>query len=242
MKKLLIVSLIFVLLLSGCQTSDPPADNPQGTMIINEYDEASTPTEPPTQPDAATVVESARGFSSIRLSLPADWEYQEFLDDCRCADSERCFGITFHPAGEEEAVFTLKCSAIPVGICGTGVTFEDVTFSGGLSATKCTENDWTLFIFQNPAGNFTLEYSLDAAQRAMYGDTIGWILENLELSPDQLRSEQILELAKGAVPGLEPIVANFDYHYGTWRVGFGSKKDAVTEEHIFDAQGNRICD
>lgn len=207
---------------------------------------------PETQPTVTEApmqeVFTSLAYGSIRISLPADWEYEEVLDDCRCPDSEHCFGIDFHPAEDPNAVFTLRCFSRPIGICGTGVDFSDAAFAQGYQATKCVENDWHLLIFQDVPGYFSLEYTLDAATREKYEPVLNKIIGTAVFTEDSISCAAVLSLAAKTLNADYPLLAGYDFRTGIWEVQYANDAGKPGEEpfpdHVcFDYLGNPLtCD
>ena len=119
----LLLALACVLSLAACgkknqdDTPDPaPAPDPAPTTITAEY---------------------THGFVDMALQLPEGWSWETVTDD---GDS-KTEGIRFYKTDDTTVSYTLLCWTGGYGICGTGVTSEELTLANGQKVWQHTEEN-----------------------------------------------------------------------------------------------------
>lgn len=115
------------------ETSAPAP--PEGSAPLEEPAAASP--EPESEPTAAQY-EYPEG--SMSLVLPESWEYEVQTKEMKAREDGLVLcGIDFWPSEHPEMRLELGYWPDRIGMCGTGVTIEQVDFGGGLSAWRYTE-------------------------------------------------------------------------------------------------------
>ena len=77
---------------------------------------------------------------SMSLILPEGWEYEVQTKEMKAREDGLVLcGIDFWPSAHPEMRLELGYWPDRIGMCGTGVTIEQVDFGGGLSAYRYTE-------------------------------------------------------------------------------------------------------
>ena len=167
MKKTLLLSTLATLLglsLAGCGSSGGPEDSVGATgPVAPVVAESLAPTEyPETSPEAtvdpAISIEREAvcdlGSVQFSLSLPETWDYE--IRSLNFEGITTTDAIVFWNTSYPGDTFTLAYAPVP-GICGTGVTTEEITLpSSNLSGWKNTEilqNEekyWIYLILSNP--------------------------------------------------------------------------------------------
>lgn len=134
---------------------------------------------------------------NMTLNLPAGWEY-EFQEpnggSGPLAGSEPA-GIHFWPAESPDFLCRLSYYPQGTGYCGMGVTVEEVTFTNGLTATKCTEELedtlWLLLLYRDLPDSCALEAYLPKELLPRYESQLLQILESIRLeAPSEDLSSQ----------------------------------------------------
>lgn len=144
--------------------------------------EETAPAEPAQETDR---VEYAQDGVSMSLALPADWESAVWPAGAAAAECEPACSIDFWPKEAPELVFTLGWWPF-FGMCGTGVTIEELTLSDGRTAWQYTETHdgtvWLTVVFADTAGegSYVIDASPTEAQWAQYADAFRAILETAE--------------------------------------------------------------
>ena len=192
MKKLWICCLAAALLLAACAapgmgpTAPGPGEEPQpeepadSPAPMPEAEKEPAGTEVPEDEDRTITLE-ANGLS-LRLTLPEGWESEAFTDGA----AGQYAGLALWPA--EDPAFRpevqIWAEGFP-GMCGTGVTFEELRFSSGLSATKATETvagtTWLTVIFQldTHAPGLAVQASAPPESFTRYNEALTQILDSL---------------------------------------------------------------
>ncbi len=149
--------------------------------------------------EEAKTAEYSYQYANMALKIPEGWEYSIVDSDNR--DHENTFGIIFWPEDEPSMRIQLLYYANGIGLCGTGVTFEDITLENGLNATKCTEEIggdiyWLFLIYKDVPGYYAAGCNVPKAMWDEYGDMIMSILGSAELGKDMINEEEAVEIAR----------------------------------------------
>ena len=159
-------------------------------------------------------------YANMGLTIPQGWSYEiEELGKV----SDAAFGIHFWPDAHPDMLFKLYFRTEKFGLCGTGVTFDEVTFENGLSATICTEGGddtiWMLMIYHSLPGEYTLETRASASRLSEYEDDLNTILNSATLGKGVLSEPDAIEAAKAVCTiSYDFIRTSFDYMDGTWEI------------------------
>ena len=150
-KAILTLGLCLILgaaLLGGCSArgAAPAETTPPEEMSTPAPSEETAP------PEEAAVTASPEPVSvpttayyefpegSMSLAIPEGWEYEVQTKEMKDREDGLVLcGIDFWPVKHPEARLELGYWPNRIGMCGTGVTIEDVDFGGGLSAVRYTE-------------------------------------------------------------------------------------------------------
>ena len=91
------------------------------------------------------------GNVDVALTIPDGWWWETL-------EEEGQSGLRFGKTGERSVAFRLTCWLDGYGICGTGVTEQDLTLSGGQRAWQYTEGGqstvWVNIAFQGVPGSY----------------------------------------------------------------------------------------
>lgn len=181
----LLLCCIFLTACGGEPVSSAPADPrapappPPGTSA------------PVVGPPADGRVVHEDGDDYMSLVLPDDWAYEKSeLCALPTADDPDGKGyhetvIAFWPAADPGCAAKLTVRPAPMGICGTGVTFEKRTFAlageGTVAYEDIGESRWHMIFFEAGEGRYDVEWSPDAAQREQYEDAFWQIVDTIEI-------------------------------------------------------------
>lgn len=167
-----------------------------GITVVEQAEEkteapesAQTVLPPCTSEDPATwppeCIEYGYDDVYMALELPADWDYEvhsrEELQETNC-----CYtcAIDFWPREQPDLIFELAYWP-SFGMCGTGVTIEELTLSDGRTAWQYTETHdgtvWLTVAFADTAGEgrYVIDASPTEDQWAQYADAFYSILETV---------------------------------------------------------------
>jgi hypothetical protein len=242
MKKLLSVVLSLLLLItafSGCAAvafRDEVDEDHQGGI-------GETASAAPEQQEQTKIAEYSYQYTNMKLELPDDWEYK-ILEGSE-EQSVNSFGIQFWPKAQPSMTIRLLYHVNGIGLCGTGVTFEDVLLENGLTATKCTENidkdRWFFLIYQDVPGAYAAECSASQGLWNEYGDAVMSILGSAEIGKNILSESEAIEAAKeGYAAAYDTVRAYFDHGSGTWEIHFRTENSGEDQIVRIGAQGDRL--
>ena len=169
-----------------------------GRPAASEPAASSVPTPPPPG-TSAPVVEPPAGERVVHeseteymsLVLPEDWTYEK-RELCAVPTADDPDGrgyhetvIAFWPTADPDCVANLTVHPAPLGICGTGVTFEERTFAGAGKGTVAYEDmaelRWYAVFFEAGEGRYDVQWSPTAAQREQYEDAFWQIVDTIEI-------------------------------------------------------------
>ncbi len=219
-----VLSLLLLCALAACKPEEEIAgfENP-GEDTAKSNDPAEKP-EP-------MLVESRTTVShyNISLSIPDDWEY-EILKGEDNAD----YCIAFWPAGETEGRIKMAYFEF-FGVCGTGLTVEEITV-GDYQAQKGTYDNhwlWDYISFIGTPGSYVAINDGAETWWSQYGEEAMVILSQVKIAEGIITREQAIEIAKPDVTvEYNQIDASFDTDKGEWKVMF-SMKDTLDGEQVF---------
>ena len=84
---------------------------------------------------AVTTAEFTHGYVDMALQLPEGWSWETVSDN----GSDKTEGIRFYKTADTAVSYTLLCWTGGYGICGTGVTSQELTLPGGQTVWEYTE-------------------------------------------------------------------------------------------------------
>ena len=195
----------------------------------------------PRQKEKTETVAYSYQYTNMKLELPTDWAYNILAGNVD--ESADNFGIQFWPQAQPSMKISLRYHVNGIGLCGTGVTFEDISFQNGLTATKCTEgsddNYWFFLIYHDVPGAYAVECSASKSLWAAYEHAIMSILESVEIGKNILSETEAIEAAKAeCTVSYDTIRAYFDHTVGVWKIRFSTSDEADGDLTIrMDIQG-----
>ena len=144
------------------------------------------------EPVAEPVVYDRSG-DSMSVILPADWAYEQYDELADPTPTEETdvpldpvvtgHTIAFWPSADPDCRVELTVEKQALGICGTGVTFEERTFAhagpGTVAYEDHDEGRWLLVIFAAEDGRYTVRWSPDHAQLETYEETFWSIVDTI---------------------------------------------------------------
>jgi len=166
-------------------------------------------------------VELSEGYANMALEIPAGWDYSYHRHDSEFGG----MGVAFHPREN----LRIECGLWfypQFAMCGTGVTFEEVTV-GQYKLTCATEKleDGTLsahYLFHDLPGSYVASVNLPIGLWPEYEPQILSILESAILAEGILSKEEAIAIAQTECTIDYTIIdARFSYGDGVWSVNFG---------------------
>lgn len=194
-------------------------------------------------------VEYSYQYANMKLELPVEWEYKIMTgegdaDNSTTNEYANNFGIRFWPKAQPSMTIDFRYHANGIGLCGTGVTFEDISFKNGLTATKCTEGTnnsyWFFLIYRDVPGDYAVECYTSKDLWSQYESTIMSILESVEIGKNILSETEAIEIAKvECTVSYDTVRTHFDYTNGVWQIHFSTNDLSGADQIIWiDAQGD----
>lgn len=200
------LALTAVVTLSGC-TVHPSGNDPTGSI--------DTPSPAPVTGQTASYTS---GYVDMALTLPEGWQWESVQNKDSSTE-----GIHFWKTDDKALDFALLCWRSGYGICGTDVTSEELTLSGGQKLWQHTEESdgslWLNLFFENVPGDYVCQPSgstLDpAAWKAGRSEVLD-ILSTAQLGRGAMTEQQAIDAAKAHYDG------DYDTAYGRYSVLDGS--------------------
>ena len=210
MKKLLafILALACALSLMACgkKNNDTPDPDPA-----------------PEPKPAVTTAEFTHGYVDMALQLPEGWSWETVSDN----GSDKTEGIRFYKTADTAVSYTLLCWTGGYGICGTGVTSEELTLSGGQKVWQHTEeNDGSLWLnlyFENTPGDYVCAPTGTMTKETWDScrDEVLAILNTAQFGRDAITEQAAIDMAKAQYDGpYDETYGRYDIKTGVWTVTF----------------------
>lgn len=197
MKKILFGMIMAAMVLAGCRKDDgnlgynsetTPEEQSSQTVetATDTQTEVSDALEPATQ--SGIKAEFSHDEIYIALELPSGWKY-EIVEYDETQEQQEC-GIIFWTEEHEDLRYELFYHSF-YGICGTGVTIEELQLENGTDIWRYSENIqgtlWCNIKFEydsdendeNDRGSYVLDYSGDEKLVMEYEDELQEILETV---------------------------------------------------------------
>ena len=221
----MLCALTLALTLCACAVEKPETGKAAPETGKIQTAESGEKTQPEKQMPGQTAAYSC-GYANMTVTLPEGWDYEivEAGPELLSGTEDGRFGITFRPEEKPEMVVSLQYSTQKIGLCGTGVTFEDVQLKNGRKATKCTSGEsgrrfWFCLLYTDAPGNYMAEGSFSRADWAAYGETAMEILTSAKLGAGCMDRQDAIAKAEAAyAQPYEYVYADFDYKTGLWTV------------------------
>lgn len=232
-KTALLLAAVMLLGLAACG-GEAPGSSGFGSLPQEDLplDSEAEPT-----PEAVTISQGEPvkasyelGSANMSLELPADWEYAVvggYDGEEAQTEPDGTFGIEFWPSADPELKLSLLYYVNGLGMCGTGVTIEEVSYANGLSGWKHTEDYDTeektmlTVVFTGLAGTYALNGFVPTALLEKYSGVIDTIIESAVLSKGNLMEAEAVEAAeRAATVDYDTVRASHDFETGEWSVSF----------------------
>ena len=206
------LALCCAALLVACEWSAVPLEGDKPAV-----DSPPEPTEITGQLAAYT-----EGNVDVALTIPDGWWWETL-------EEEGQSGLRFGKTGERSVAFRLTCWLDGYGICGTGVTEQDLTLSGGQRVWQYTEGGqstvWVNIAFQGVPGSYVCMPDdngvMGSAAWDGCRDEVLAILGTAQIGRGILTEQQAIELAEAQYDGAYAMAwGRYDVKTGCWSVVF----------------------
>ena len=198
-----VLALAAVTSLSGCSTKAPDND-PTGS--IDSPDPA-----PAVTGETATYTS---GYVDMALDLPEGWSWEQVSDN----GTDKTEGIRFYKTDDPTVSYTLLCWTGGYGICGTGVTSEEITLANGMKVWQHTEESddglWLNLYFESVPGDYVCAPSGTLTKEMWDGcrDEVLAILGTAQFGRDAMTEQAAIDDAAAQYDG------QYDMAYGRYSV------------------------
>lgn len=243
MKRMLAIAVAFVLL-AGCAAaeSELPAAG------------AGAPKAPMPEPDPVGETETVQyelNYVNMALELPEGWGYAyagTSVDDGEVhAGSAAPVGIRFWPDAAEDTgggALALYYYADLFGVCGTGLSTEEIVLDSGLTGTVGTYDGgpmWSFISFHNTPGSYVvLNEGADGWWDEYSGQAMA-ILYSIRVGEGICSQSEAEELAKGVCTvEYDRIRSAFDGDGGEWEIYFYKSSAAGGGQTVWIAPNGEI--
>ena len=202
------------------------------------------PTPAPEPKPAVTTAEFTHGYVDMALQLPEGWSWETVSDN----GSDKTEGIRFYKTADTAVSYTLLCWTGGYGICGTGVTSEELTLANGMKVWQHTEQDTEKgtmvmadIFFEDAPGSYVASPS-DTMTTEVWNanlDELLSILGTVQLGRKSVTMQAAMDAAKAQYTGeYDQVYATYDVTSGAWTVSFSkSAAGAKTDRLVVDAAG-----
>lgn len=193
---------------------------------------------------AVTTAEFTHGYVDMALQLPEGWSWETVSDN----GSNKTEGIRFYKTADTAVSYTLLCWTGGYGICGTGVTSEELTLANGMKVWQHTEEDTEKgtmvmadIFFEDAPGSYVASPS-DTMTTEVWNanrDELLNILGTVQLGRKSVTMQAAMDAAKAQYTGeYDQVYATYDVTSGAWTVSFSkSAAGAKTDRLVVDAAG-----
>ena len=219
------LALAAVTSLSGCAAQAPDND-PTGNI------DAPDPVPAVTGETAAYT----SGYVDMALTIPEGWQWESVQD--KSVGTE---GIRFWKTDDKALDFKLLCWRSGYGICGTGVTSEELTLSNGQMVWQHTEQEtdglWLGLYFEGVPGDYVCQASGGMIDKAAWDgcrDEVLAILGTAQFGREAMTEQQAIDAAAAQYDGeYAQAYGRYDVSTGCWIVIFtkgamGQNSDSFT--------------
>jgi len=182
------------------------------------------PVDPPPEPMEITgqLAEYTQGNVDVALTIPDGWWWETL-------EEEGQSGLRFGKTGERSVAFRLTCWMDGYGICGTGVTEQELTLSGGQRVWQYTEGGqstvWVNIAFCGVPGSYVCmpddDGGMGSAAWEGCRDEVLAILGTAQIGRGILTEQQAIDLAAAQYDGAYDMAwGRYDVKTGCWSVVF----------------------
>lgn len=212
---------VFVCLLALCAALLTACGHPAATLPLEGGEPVVSPA-PESVETTGQLAEYTGGYVDAALTIPDGWTWETMEEDGQA-------GLRFRKTEDDAVSFRLNCWTEGYGICGTGVTTEELTLSGGQRVWQYTEsmgdNVWVNIAFQDTPGSYVCMPDasgvMDKAAWDGCRDEVLAILGTARIGRGFLTEQEAVDLAKAQYDGTyDTAWGRYDVTTGCWTVTF----------------------
>lgn len=213
-----------ILLFSGCTDTLPSAETKKLPAVYSE------------------------GYAEIHMELPEGWITEPIWITESEDDGYARGGLEFWPEELPDARMGLYYYPDPYGICGTGVTFEELTFSSGHEATLAWEEledlTYVYVFFKDTPGEYLFEaHHIPTEFWHEERETILSILDSAVVGGNALTESEALAIAEAECTQNYPQSSrygSFDHLIGQWTFEFHGAPGVVLQTVVVSPDGTIV--
>lgn len=205
------LALAAAVTLSGCAVRPQPSD-PTGNVDTPDPQPAIT----------GETAEYTSGYVDMAMTIPEGWQWESVQDKELSAE-----GIRFWKTGDKAVSFELLCWRGGYGICGTGVTSEEITLSNGQKIWQHTEENtdslWLNLYFESTPGDYVCAPTGTLTKETWDScrDEVLAILNTAQFGRDAMTEQAAIDTAKAQYDGpYDEVYGRYDIKTGVWTVTF----------------------
>lgn len=209
------LALAAAVTLSGCAVRPQPSD-PTGNVDTPDPQPAIT----------GETAEYTSGYVDMAMTIPEGWQWESVQDKELSAE-----GIRFWKTGDKAVSFELLCWRGGYGICGTGVTSEEITLSNGQKIWQHTEENtdslWLNLYFESTPGDYVCAPTGTLTKETWDScrDEVLAILNTAQFGRDAMTEQAAIDTAKAQYDGpYDEVYGRYDIKTGVWTVTFVEKQ------------------
>lgn len=209
------LALAAAVTLSGCAVRPQPSD-PTGNVDTPDPQPAIT----------GETAEYTSGYVDMAMTIPESWQWESVQDKELSAE-----GIRFWKTGDKAVSFELLCWRGGYGICGTGVTSEEITLSNGQKIWQHTEENtdslWLNLYFESTPGDYVCAPTGTLTKETWDScrDEVLAILNTAQFGRDAMTEQAAIDTAKAQYDGpYDEVYGRYDIKTGVWTVTFVEKQ------------------
>lgn len=212
---------VFVCLLALCAALLTACGHPAATLPLEGGEPVVSPA-PESVETTGQLAEYTGGYVDAALTIPDGWTWETMEEDGQA-------GLRFRKTEDDAVSFRLTCWTEGYGICGTDVTTEELTLSGGQRVWQYTEsmgdNVWVNIAFQDTPGSYVCMPDasgvMDKAAWDGCRDEVLAILGTARIGRGFLTEQEAVDLAKAQYDGTyDTAWGRYDVTTGCWAVTF----------------------
>lgn len=211
----------FLCLLALCAALLTACGSPAATLPLEGGEPVVSPAPEPME-ITGQLAEYTEGHVDMALTIPDGWTWETVEEDGQS-------GLRFRKTDDDAVCFRLTCWQEGYGICGTDVTTQDLTLSGGQRVWQYTEGGqstvWVNIAFQGVPGSYVCMPDpsgvMDSAAWDGCRDEVLAILGTAQIGRGILTEQQAIELAEAQYDGVyDTAWGRYDVTTGCWAVTF----------------------
>ena len=207
-------------------------------------DDKPDPDPAPAPQPTVTTAEFTHGYVDMALDLPEGWSWEQVSDN----GTDKTEGIRFYKTDDPTVSYTLLCWTGGYGICGTGVTSEEITLANGMKVWQHTEENTEKgtmgmadIFFEDVPGSYVASPSETMTTEVWNAnrDALLSILGTAQIGRKSVSQQAAIDAAKAQYTGAyDQVYATYDVTAGAWTVSFSkSAAGAKTDRLVVDAAG-----